>query len=483
MNKISIKDLARVAPIIESNNVSSDAEFDYFRIVAINNTKYEESIANTLYFFSYNTDEEIKAGWFNEHFDLRKHTENIIAKYPNATFVFEEGMPLPKDKSIKYIVVKNIPETIDNIYEYIKGQSTALIIAVTGSVGKTTTVGLIESVLKQKYNVLRIYSKRITPIILKSNIINFLTSDIDYIVLENSLYYHDHVEILSNILPPDIACMINIESAHLGLDGMNTLDDICVNKAKILKNAFIGIINTEDEYLKNIKLDDKHIKYNEDYLFTTNLHHIEDLSPSSSYFAGEDLIIDNKFKIKPFIKSDLAKTQYSIATRIGELTGLSDEEIINGLNDYTPVENRLNTKMVCGKEVIFDGDITSYERMQEISNIKYDKRYLVLRKVGSKENTERIVDIKNHFKKFTKVYLFSDMEYLDELKDAENVEIVDNHSFMANLDGKIVYHYSGYYRVWPYFSEENLNIYDEEVYPIKKAISQDNEKIRKLVYK
>ena len=43
------------------------------------------------------------------------------------------------------------------------------------------TGGLLEHVLSSKYNVLRIYSKRITPIILKAWIINLLTEDIDYI--------------------------------------------------------------------------------------------------------------------------------------------------------------------------------------------------------------------------------------------------------------------------------------------------------------
>jgi len=40
---------------------------------------------------------------------------------------------------------------------------------------------------------------------------------------------------------------------------------------------------------------------------------------------------------------------------------------------------------------------------------------------------------------------------------------------MKNIDGTIIYHYSGYYRVWDEFNENNLNIYDNEIYKIKRC--------------
>ena len=92
----------------------------------------------------------------------------------------------------------------------------------------------------------------------------------------------------------------------------------------------------------------------------------------------------------------------------------------------------------------------------------------MLRKVGSAENTFRIKNIVDFFNKFEKVFIFSDINYLDELKNEKNVVIVDNNDFIKKLDGEIIYHYSGYYRVWDKFDEKNLNIYDREKYIIIK---------------
>ena len=121
-----------------------------------------------------------------------------------------------------------------------------------------------------------------------------------------------------------------------------------------------------------------------------------------------------------------------------------------------------------GKKIIFDGDVTTYERMQELSDNMYKNKFLVLRKVGSAENTLRIANIDDHFKKYKKVYIFDDVEYLDELKNAPNVEIVKDNSFLKDIKGTVIYHYSGYFRVWDKFDENNLNIYDRDIYPILK---------------
>lgn len=449
MNSIKLEELRSIVPILGTRNIQNDELFDYFRIVNLNNKNYENQAINPLYFLSYNTEEEIKDGWFTSKFDLREHVNKIIEKYPQATFVIEKNMEQKiKDFNAKYIVVDSITNTIDLLFNYIKEKHSAKVISVTGSVGKTTTVGLIEAVLKCKYHVLRIYSKRITPIILKANIINFLTDDIDYIVLENSIYYHDHVKKLCELLPPDIACMININSSHLNVDLLNSLDDICIYKSEILRNAQIGFINESDELLNYLNLSDGIIDYNGEPLFKTTLQQLVKLDISKVKIHNRRFNINDSIEVTPFILSNLSKIQYLIAYQIGKTLEIEDKDIENSMNAYEPVENRLNTKKAFGKEIIFDGDITTYERMKELASSLYDKTYLVMRKVGSAENTYRIADIIKHFDAFEKVYIFDDIEYLEELKYHPKVTVVNNHDFMKELDGKIIYHYSGFYRTW-----------------------------------
>ncbi len=164
----------------------------------------------------------------------------------------------------------------------------------------------------------------------------------------------------------------------------------------------------------------------------------------------------------------MAKKQYAVAYKVGKELGLTDEEIKRGMEDYIPVENRVQKEIAFNKSILFDGDVTTYERIKELSDNMYENKYLVLRKVGSAENTLRIANIKDFFPKYKKVFIFKDVEYLDELKEECNVEIVTNHDFMKELKGCIIYHYSGYFRVWDKYDENNLHIYDKVKYPIIK---------------
>lgn len=478
MNKMTLEELSQVVPILSKNNVPDSIEFDYFRIVSLENNKYDKIAKSPLFFFSYSTKDEVNNGWYPAPFDLRPKANEIMKNNLNKTYVIEESMvDSIKETDAKFIVVPNINDAIERLFEYTKNKYNPRVVGVTGSVGKTTTVGLIEAVLKGKYKVLRIYSKRITPIILKSYLINFLNEDIDYIVLEYSIYYHNHVKKLCELLTPTIACMLNISSSHLGVDTLDSLDAICANKAEILRNALVGVINIEDDYLKKVKLVKDNIVYNGELLFPTTLEYVDEAHPSNQVIENNELELSDGIKVSPFILSQLSKIQYNVASRVGLLTGVDREDIKDALNSYVPVENRLKREQAFGKTVVFDGDITTYERMKELSDLEYETSYLVIRKVGSNENIKRISNITDFFNKFKRVFIFDDIEYLEEFKDHENVTVVNNHDFLGGLDGMIIYHYSGYFRVWEDFDENNLNVYDKEKYPIIKE-EKDNRKLR-----
>ena len=231
MNKISFDDLNRVTNIIDFNKINQNEVFDYFRIIH-NNNFYEDSAQNPLFFILYLTEQEANDAWYINNIDMRENMLFFMQNHPHYTYIVDKTVTRKlKSCDIRYIMVEDINQTIDDLYNYFKGKTHAKTVAVTGSVGKTTCVGLIESILKQRYNVFRIYSKRITPLVLKSTIINNLNDDIDYIVLENSIYYHDHVKILADLLKPEISAILNIESSHLGIEKLKTLDDICIYKS------------------------------------------------------------------------------------------------------------------------------------------------------------------------------------------------------------------------------------------------------------
>ncbi len=467
MNKLSLKEIKNITKVIKTNNVSDDNVFDYYRIVGLKNEKDEIKNSNPLYFITYATEEESNDGWYIDRIDLRRYIDKIMKDNEDYTFVVDKTMLDNLNDKYKYIIVEDLNNTIDDLFNYFKNKSHAKTIAITGSVGKTTCVGIIESVLKTKYNIWRIYSKRITPLLLKANIINYLNDDIEYIVLENSIYYHDHVKILADLMEPVVTAILNIESSHQGIELLNTVDDICKYKSLIMQHSKKCFIIKGDKYLDNLHLDSGKLYYNDELILENKNLDLEKIDLSKIKVENNKFVIDNII-INPFILSSLAQKQYAVAYYIGKYLGLTNDEIEIGINSFSQVENRVNKQIAFGKEIIFDGDITTYERIKELSDNMYDNKYLVLRKVGSAENTLRIANIKDFFSKYKNVYIFDDVEYLEELKNEPNVIIVNNHDFMKQLNGIIIYHYSGYFRVWNEYNENNLKIYDREKYPIIK---------------
>ena len=467
MNKWSLTLIKQLVKVKNTINIKNEEVYDYLKIVDLNKVKYEDVATNVLFFLSYSEDQDITDEFIITPFDQRKKANEIIENNPCYTFVIDEKTynNLTKDnQNKKFIIVENILDSINDLYRYVIDNKKAKVIAVTGSVGKTTAVGLIEAVVSQKYNVFRIYSKRITPIILKANVINFVNDDIDYITIEMSIYHRDHVEILSDLLNPDIAGLIGVDSSHL--EFFDSIDDICRYKASIFRYAQVGYYNNLDNRVNKLSIVNQNLFFDNKKIYDTQVKNFEPIATDYKIIDGKLLIDDQKINL--FFNSELSVVQILLAYKIGKLLNINKEDIVNAINNYTPVENRISEKIAFGKRIIFDGDITTHERIKQLANHNYEESYLVIRKFGSAENNKRFEHVLESLDNFTKVFAFDDIEYLPMLKTHPKVEIVNSHDFMKDLNGQIIYHYSGYYRSFKEYNESNLIELENEIYKIMK---------------
>ena len=446
INKYYLKDLKRIINIKNTINVDENAIFNYLRIVSMRYKNINEKEMENVLFFPITIDQkDIDEGWVTKKTEFKPVINEIIKKNPKWTFIVEEDMvDNIENKSAKLIIVDNIMKSIDDVYKYVINNNDFKVVSVTGSAGKTTTVGMIEKVLSTKYNVLRIYSDRITPILLKGYIINLLNKDIDIVTLEMGIYYKHHVEALADLIHPDYAAIINIGDAHLGTGGLNSIDDICKNKAKIFKYAKVGYVNKDNKYLERLNIKDNKLYYNADFICDTNMKKINSISPSSVKIHDNSLIINNNTINVPIltVQSIVCDT---LAYNIGKDFHIEDEKIIKAINEFTFVEHRLQRVNIFGKNVIFDGDSSFKERIHQLSLHLYDKAYLVIRHYGNEDYDDDFIGVRDYFSNFDKVFLFDNIKYLDELKKSSNVQVVNNHDFMKDLDGEIFYHCNDYF--------------------------------------
>ena len=208
------------------------------------------------------------------------------------------------------------------------------VIAITGSVGKTTTKELISEIFKTKYNVLKTkgnYNNDIgVPIMLSQ-----INEKHDIIILELGMNHLKEIEKLSKMCKPQTAIITNIGTSHIG--NLKTQENIFKAKMEITKYLNYGnlIVNGKDFYLNKVKENKKYsiIKTDEDCI--NNIIKSEKL-----YF---DLIYKNKtYKIEFSIPNKYLIENILLALNTALLYNIPINNIISSINNFKSPNKRTN---------------------------------------------------------------------------------------------------------------------------------------------
>ena len=159
-----------------------------------------------------------------------------------------------KDCDIKQgqyaIRVKSVVRALLDIAEYIIKQLQMPVIAITGSVGKTTTKDIIASVLEQKYDVLKTagnYNTNIGMPLMTAR----LTEEHELAVLEMGMNSFGEIHNLSIAAKPKIAVITNVGVAHMEMLGSR--DGILKAKSEIfdgMDENGVAILNADNDKLQ-----------------------------------------------------------------------------------------------------------------------------------------------------------------------------------------------------------------------------------------
>jgi UDP-N-acetylmuramoyl-tripeptide--D-alanyl-D-alanine ligase len=114
---------------------------------------------------------------------------------------------------------------------YLRGIKHPVRIGVTGSNGKTTTKELIAGVLSEKYSVVKTDGNYNSEIGLPLTVFNIKESH-DYAVIEMGINRVGEMDVLTEILRPDIVVITNIGTAHIGV--FKTREVIAYEKRRAL---------------------------------------------------------------------------------------------------------------------------------------------------------------------------------------------------------------------------------------------------------
>lgn len=310
---------------------------------------------------------------------------------------YEDKIIIKVDDTIKAIQV---------LAKYKREKYNIPVVAVTGSVGKTSTKDLIASVVSQKYNVLKTEGNMNNYIGLPLTLLKLKNHNA--IVVEIGMNHFGEISELVKIAMPTVAVINNVGTAHIG--NLGSREGILKAKLEILeglKENGILVINNDNDLLS--KWNNENKKYNVKTFGIENksdfmAYNIEYGENSSKYNIN---IGENTYKIEILVGGEHFVLNSLCAICVGKLLNVEEANILRGIKEFELSKMRMDIKKTSKDiTIINDAYNASYDSM------KYTLRYL------SKLNAKR------------KIAVLGDMlelgEYSKELHEDVGEEFIEN---------------------------------------------------------
>ncbi|WP_128330418.1 UDP-N-acetylmuramoyl-L-alanine--D-glutamate ligase [Apibacter sp. HY039] len=262
------------------------------------------------------------------NFEEKIHSEEIIL---SADWIIKSpGVPKKAD-IIKKINDKNIP--ISSEIEFASRYTSATLIAITGSNGKTTTTSLTYQIFKTAG-----YNTGLAGNIGKSFAWQVAEDNYEYYILEISSFQLDDVQNFK----PHIAMVLNLSPDHLDQYDYN-YQNYADAKFKITEHQ-----NAEDYFIYNLD-DEMTKKWLIDNKTQANIipFSLKEIVEKGAYSDEENIYINiNEDKLKMKINELALAGKHNVANSMaagiaGKLSKIKNDFIKQSLMDFEAVEHRL----------------------------------------------------------------------------------------------------------------------------------------------
>ncbi|HEX2578790.1 MAG TPA: UDP-N-acetylmuramoyl-tripeptide--D-alanyl-D-alanine ligase [Rhabdochlamydiaceae bacterium] len=293
----------------------------------------------------------LKGAQFDAHGFLKEvASRGAAAAVVDASYLGENfGLPLLK--------VPDVVEALHKLAKAIQTMRKQRIVAVTGSVGKTTTKEFIATLLAQKYTVSKTPGNSNSQVALPTAILNADGKE-EFFIAEMAMSAPGQIRKLVEIAPPEIAVVTKIGHANI----------------EYFADGFEGIAAAKAEILSHPKTI--HAVLNRQVLAYGAFQ--KEISAKKSIFAVDpeqgDYVLEEGWTIKegrevsrsfrlPFSATHLCE-DFIAAASVARILGLSWEEIISGAHHLKTVDRRFEKIERNGFVIINDCYNASPESME-----------------------------------------------------------------------------------------------------------------------
>lgn len=241
-----------------------------------------------------------------------------------------------------YIKVTSTQKALRDLARCYKKRYTIPYVAITGSVGKTTTKDMVAAVLGEKFKVLKTEGNFNNEVGLPLTLLK-LDSTHEICVLEMGMNHFGEIEYLSGIVEPDVALITNIGDAHI--ENLGSRENILKAKCEIFSHmnpdGYV-ILNGDDPHLQTLR---NTLPFQTVFCGT---------GEGLDYQAAE-VMSDGEKGVRCHVKSPSSYYPVSIpalgkhmlyptlmAAAAAEHFGMTGEEIARGVLQFAPTKMRMN---------------------------------------------------------------------------------------------------------------------------------------------
>ena len=304
----------------------------------------------------------IKGATFDGNLFWEKALEN------GASTVIVQNVEIEDEKLKKWsdkniIKVEDTLEALYSIARYKRSLYNIPVIAITGSVGKTSTKDIVANVVSKKYKTLKTEGNNNNNIGLPFTILRL--QDEEVAVIEMGMNHFGEISLLTSIAKPTICIITNIGTSHIG--NLGSRENILKAKLEILEGSRkeAVIINNDNDLLHKWYEENK-----ENYNIKTY-----GIKEQSDIMAKEIKLEENKSTFTCKINNLEEKINVPVggehfilnalcAITVGEVLKIEEDKIKEGIENFELTKKRMDiVELKNGIKIINDAYNASLESM------------------------------------------------------------------------------------------------------------------------
>lgn len=240
-----------------------------------------------------------------------------------------------------YVRVADTRLALKALAAWYRSRFTLPVVQITGSAGKTTTKEMVAAVLSRRYDTLKTQANFNNDIGTPLTLLG-LAPQHQAAVIETGMNHFGEICYLGEMVRPDIAVITNVGDAHIENLG-NTRQGILRAKCEIFQHLSpdgIAVLNGDDPLLNTVALPQTILRCGRGENCNVRVTDVDDRG-----IEGIACIVTTdkaSYRLATASPGSFMIYPMAMAAAIGEVLGLTGEEIAAGVAAYVPTGSRMH---------------------------------------------------------------------------------------------------------------------------------------------